>query len=614
MSTDIEGGGGGNRVDEEKPLLNSSFAIFNDLTYSDDETDDDDGEMGGISGSFSSENKDCTSSPDTAKLLDEIQANAASIPLQQTTTTTESSSLLMHPLARNQSINSVETTGDEGTLAYSISSTLADEIGSTASTHRQPLGSPPPALQQNSSNSYGATLDSRFDNFMTNSPAAAVLFRPPTSVFDHSSSNNSSSKGWVYPKPTASSGRTQTESMMGSSSIPHSYGRHGSNGSSSEGSNNRSRPITPQPFIAHDSPVTSATATDSTSVYEISPLTKDTSPEKERITRILSEEANQKKIRRHRRLRRIKKAAEAREAAVQKVRGIEQSTRCNDATFAFIFLCQFLLVCMSALAFGPGALRDKIYGSFTHHRGEYWEDDDTPSVIDVDPFAGLHTDDVVIIDNPLYNSKGSGSGVTDLADVQEQVVEAVDGISHIDYINVIQLVCIASGYASMCSLLGLGFMMMLSKNLIHVTLIFTIIISVAWTALGLAFSSYWAVPIAGAVAVILTSAYTVVVWDRITFAATNLSVSLKGTRSSLDILFVGLSVLGLTYLWTILWICGFIGTFDFLNDDEELSNNWMSVVIVFFLFSYYWTFQVIKVSHFRCTYHIHIRFGESNLI
>jgi len=58
--------------------------------------------------------------------------------------------------------------------------------------------------------------------------------------------------------------------------------------------------------------------------------------------------------------------------------------------------------------------------------------------------------------------------------------------------------------------------------------------------------------------------------------------------------------------------CAFIGTFDFLNDDEELSNNWMSVIIVFFLFSYYWTFQVIKVSRFNTA--LIMLFGESDLI
>ena len=58
----------------------------------------------------------------------------------------------------------------------------------------------------------------------------------------------------------------------------------------------------------------------------------------------------------------------------------------------------------------------------------------------------------------------------------------------------------------------------------------------------------------------------------------------------------GVGVLALTFAWTIWWICAFVGTFNFLNGAEELSNGWMSVVMVFFVFSYYWTFQVIKVG------------------
>ena len=87
------------------------------------------------------------------------------------------------------------------------------------------------------------------------------------------------------------------------------------------------------------------------------------------------------------------------------------------------------------------------------------------------------------------------------------------------------------------------------------------------------------------------------VWDRIAFAATNLSVALKGMRSTFDIPCVGYCVLAVTFLWTVWWIFALIGTLNFLSDDEEISDDLIYVVVAFFLFSYYWTFQVIKVSH-----------------
>jgi hypothetical protein len=218
----------------------------------------------------------------------------------------------------------------------------------------------------------------------------------------------------------------------------------------------------------------------------------------------------------------------------------------------------------------------------------------TGSMGDFNPFAGLQTDDIIILDGGTAVKKSKGAHGWD------QAFDNLDAsISRIDYVNVIQLVCIASGWACLCSLLTLGFMMMLSKNFIHSTLIFTIAVSLIWTILGLAYGSrYLIIPFSGIVSLILSFLYTVVVWDRISFAATNLSVALKGMRETLVIVFVGLCVLAVTFLWTLWWMCAFIGTFNFLNDDEGLSNDWISSVVTFYVFSYYWTCQVIKVSPF----------------
>mmetsp|Transcript_24754 Transcript_24754/g.53400 ORF Transcript_24754/g.53400 Transcript_24754/m.53400 type:complete len:858 (+) Transcript_24754:443-3016(+) len=585
-------------VDEEtRSLLATSplaHSMFNDLTYSDDdETDEywewDTAELG-VSGSIAS--------PDTATLLDEIQN--AMFPTQQTTTQQQQQqqlqqSHLMHPLAAMSRQKSVESRdGDElSYLAYSITSTVGDE-----EANRQAA----------------STAPTNYGSLETAKPTTPV-FRPSSSVFDHSSRSNfhqPKQPSWpptatqylqnsqqTFPRTTILKPKPNRVEHLhpNQSSIPQSTtssrNHPSSNNSKAANNINSCYPPTPLPSITNESPVTSATATDT----DRSPVDNNATlspnydakyeeePEKERITKILSEEAT-KRLRRHRRLKRIKKAAETREVAVQKVRGVEQEARCNDAIFAFIFLCQFLLVSMSALAFGPGALRDRIYGSLIDGN----EDEGEENIVDYNPFAALQTDDVVIIQNPLMAGGGATSGIHKAT----WEGDVMDGISHIDYVNVIQLVCIASGYASLCSLLALGFMMMLSKNLLHVTLIFTISVSLTWTVLGLAFSSSLIIPFMGAVALALSLFYTVVVWDRISFAAINLSVALKGMRSTLHIPFVGLCVLAVTFLWTNIWICAFIGTFDFLNDDEDLSNNWMSVVIVFFLFSHFWTFQVIK--------------------
>jgi len=564
--------GNGSLGNDESHHLATHDSFFNDLEYSDDDEPDeywDTAELG-------------FSSPDTAALLDDIQN--AIFPIQQQQSTAQQQqqqqqSHLMHPLARQSSVQSSDYDEDRSYLAYSITSSHADEESNKAAS----LGASP-------TQNYGS-LDAYFKPQTT----AAVTFRPPSSVFDHSSRSNSRQPNRPYSQQKSPSLKPKPSRME--NSLPNQSSQNGRQSSTNGGNHNIHNgypPTTPFPSMASESPVTSATATDETHspINGIEPnddtyTAKDEEQhgEKERITKLLSAEAT-KRLRRHRRLKRIKKVAEAREAAVKKVRGVEQPPgRCNDAIFAFIFLCQFLLVSMSAMAFGPGALRDKIYGSLNGGDDGDAEEGDN---VDYNPFAGLQTDDVIIVNNP-----GQGiAGWDRRGGIPEG--EMSDGISHIDYINIFQLVCIASGYASLCSLLALWFMMMLSKNLLHATLIFTIGASLLWTILGLAFGSYYILPLTGVIAMAVSFFYTLVVWDRISFAATNLSVALKGMRSTLDIPFVGVCVLAITILWTIWWVCAFVGTFDFLNDDTELSNDWMSVVVVFFIFSYYWTFQVIK--------------------
>eukprot|EP00804_Cyclotella_cryptica_P027516 CCRYP_007474-RA/>CCRYP_007474-RA protein AED:0.03 eAED:0.03 QI:1507/1/1/1/1/1/3/159/529 len=214
--------------------------------------------------------------------------------------------------------------------------------------------------------------------------------------------------------------------------------------------------------------------------------------------------------------------------------------------------------------------------------------------VDYDPFEGLHSDDVVI---SLRGSGGGGGyeeGEVGDTSVVGVGVGVTAGIRRIDYVNIVQLVMIGSGYASLCSLLALGFMMMLSRNILHVMLIFSVGVCLVWTVVGFAVSAGWIVPVVGGMALVLSFVYTVVVWDRIPFAATNLSVALKGMRSALDIPLVGVCVLVVSFLWSVGWICSFVGVFNFLEECEQLSKEWMVVVIVFYLFSYYWTIQVIK--------------------
>ena len=255
------------------------------------------------------------------------------------------------------------------------------------------------------------------------------------------------------------------------------------------------------------------------------------------------------------------------------VQGSLQSVdeRRRDAAFGVLFLAHFLLVSLGAVAFGTSALQAGGSGGGTAPGTDY------------NPFAGLQTDDVIIL-----GEGRTGGGVTAGRDMT--------GISRIDCINVLQLVGIAGGFAAVCSLLALWFAMMLARNLLQTALVLALGGSASGTLISALVGAGPFPPLVGLLLFVLLSLYALVVWDTVPFAGTNLRVALKGMRCTLDIPCAGVGVLALTFAWTIWWICAFVGTFNFLNGAEELSNGWMSVVMVFFVFSYYWTFQVIKVG------------------
>lgn len=625
--------------------------IFNDLTYSDDEEDE-----------FNVWEEADHSSPETVALMEEIisksilgEAAAAGAisghhnPTQMVNEEQQSQSHLMHPLAqqhylqqqlvtRHESFGSyyVSSEADEGSaLAYSITS--RDDIeeamgrGSQSSTPTINCGTLEPLDEMTTNGDlnfrHPPTITSKLplaSSMYSHMQYAQQYFYPQPEqqqqqLQQRLSPGNASPKTTLKPRireflvheppsppHTATNGiRRQYSSTFNTVSVNPK-----SNPISIKSSNNikmiqhhhhqNNNILTPLPFRIDESPVTSATVTENSRT----PSTK----ERNRHPRSMFyndeseiEDAAARKIRRHKRLRRIRKAAEAREASVRIVRGTEQRyegggrgrRRCNDVPCAFAFVCQFLLISMSAFAFAPEALRDwSVYGPTG---GELTMDGQATGVVhDHNPFAGLQSDDIVIMDRPKKSGK-SRVGQTSSVD------DDVGGISRIDYVNVIQLVSIASGYACLCSFLALGFMMMLSTNLIHSTLIFSIAVSLIWTIVGWAYGSkFLIIPVSGGVSLSLSLIYTVWVWNKISFASTNLSVALKAMRSMLSVIFVGLCVSALTFLWTIWWMCSFIGTFNFLNEDKGLSNDWIIVVVSFYIFSYCWTCQVLKVSPSVC--------------
>jgi len=171
----------------------------------------------------------------------------------------------------------------------------------------------------------------------------------------------------------------------------------------------------------------------------------------------------------------------------------------------------------------------------------------------------------------------------------------------IDYRNTIGLIGISGFYACILSYLSFGFMLIMSRALIQVTLVFSILLAVAWGILGLTINPYGLISIMGFGALLLTLSYTVFNWQRVPFASTNLHTALCAMRCTSDITILGMAAIMVSFAWCFLWSMAFIGIVD-IYDPAKCSNGTclFEVPLVqiglygFFLISFYWTNSVIK--------------------
>ena len=172
----------------------------------------------------------------------------------------------------------------------------------------------------------------------------------------------------------------------------------------------------------------------------------------------------------------------------------------------------------------------------------------------------------------------------------------------IDYRNAIALIGVSGLYACVLSYLSFGFMLIMSRALIQVTLVFSIILALAWGMIGLTIDPYGIISVMGFGALLLTLGYTIYNWQRVPFASTNLHTALCAMRCTSDITILGMAAILVSFTWCILWSMAFIGSVD-KYDPGKCTNQRLCVFEVpiveiglygFFIISFYWTNTVIK--------------------
>jgi len=246
----------------------------------------------------------------------------------------------------------------------------------------------------------------------------------------------------------------------------------------------------------------------------------------------------------------------------------EESTKPRDFMFAFLFIGQLSTIIFLASRYARGTILRS----------------DAARPVETNPYM-VDNDDPFSSGSPLPNDNSSPISIW-AKDI------------YVDYANAVQLSCITGLYATVLSALAIGMMMILSSAFIPTVLCGTVVICVVFGTIMMALSPYTVLPVLGLAALAISLAYSVVVWDRIPFATTNLNTALAGMKSSADILLIGFAMMVVAFLWTITWMIAFLGIYDHYldNAEHELSKNITSVglsVSLGMFISYAWTFHVI---------------------
>jgi len=253
-----------------------------------------------------------------------------------------------------------------------------------------------------------------------------------------------------------------------------------------------------------------------------------------------------------------------------------EESHLHDLPFAIIFLMQLCAVIYLAISFagetvlsGPAAAQ-------------------AASDFDSQPFdiSNIYSDD------PFSDGRAPNMGGSPLENWAQDI--------HVDYSNAFELSCITALYATSLSALSIGMMMILGKALIPTVLCFSVIICIAFATIGSVLTPYSCIPIVGLLVLLLMLGYSIVVWERIPFAATNLNTALCGIKSSADVLLVSFVMMVAAFTWTIGWAIAFLGVFDhYLDKNSEYGVNnsvtWSGVLVYLGMcISYIWTINVMN--------------------
>lgn len=187
-----------------------------------------------------------------------------------------------------------------------------------------------------------------------------------------------------------------------------------------------------------------------------------------------------------------------------------------------------------------------------------------------------------------------------LQESQDEEIMADDDTVKIHYKSLVYLAGVSGAFAVVVSASLLAVMTFFARHFVQVALMFVCTISFVWGTVGIGLSPKTVVPITGVIALALSVAYTFIVWDRITFSATNLLTALNGVHAFPGTVGVAFIFQALALGWSVYYGIVLAGIYDAIQEDKlSLPPNMDICVYVLLGISYYWTFRVFSVRDFR---------------
>jgi len=173
--------------------------------------------------------------------------------------------------------------------------------------------------------------------------------------------------------------------------------------------------------------------------------------------------------------------------------------------------------------------------------------------------------------------------------LEETTTVSAQSVFNIDFKNILALVLVSGVYASLLTYLSFGFLLILSRAIIPILLVVSVLLAAAWGMIGLTVDPYGVVAFLGFFTLVLTLGYALAAWSHVAFSGTNLHVALVAIRCTADITILGLTSLLVAVVWSLIWTMAFVGVVDSWGTEER---HWIWYGLL--LLSFHWTNTVIK--------------------